>query len=107
MNKILTAYCESCNQARLFRKIGSESRLDGTGRDSVYICSACQWTQTASRLQANQMQADAVKHEQLLDLAGEKIATLRFVLSQIRDLSKAGRLDEIFTLANRALEECK
>jgi len=51
------------------------------------------------------LQADAVKHEQLIDLASEKIATLRFVLNQIRDLSKAGRLDEIFTLANRALTD--
>lgn len=55
--------------------------------------------------QIKMLQADAAKHEQLIDAAGERIATLRFVLAQIRDLARAGRLDEIFTIANRALTD--
>jgi hypothetical protein len=51
------------------------------------------------------LQDDSDKHWQLIDLASEQSLTLRTALVKIRDLAKAGRLDEIFTLANRALSE--
>lgn len=99
MSKWITAFCNSCNAERLlFQSIGVENKVNG---ERYYICTECQWVASHSRL----FPADAAKHEQLIDLAGERIATLTQALTKIRDLAKAGRLDEIFTLANRALAQ--
>jgi len=99
--KTVSAHCCRCGEICSFVRVGFENKVNG---QAVYNCQACTATVTYSRLQAD---ADAAKHEQLIDLAGERIAVLSAALTKIRDLAKAGRLDEIFTLANRALGDCK
>lgn len=99
---VIKMRCEYCRTRLAFLLDRRSCTVDG---QPVYHCAVCHRRVSYSALVARETASD--KQERLLEHATYRVSRLERVLVRIRNLAKAGKIEELVRRVNLALDEAE